>query len=138
MNYSPSEVCEAFDIAKSTLYRWERDGKIPPAPRKINGEREYKQTHIQEIAKIKLEELSREHQRASRIGDKDRMLQILKAKSQLKALYLDDILGLRELAEYDTIPNKTIKDLLIKAANLDPDQLLFKGIVGLVYIKCNA
>lgn len=35
MNYSPSEVCEAFDIAKSTLYRWERDGKIPLRQEKL-------------------------------------------------------------------------------------------------------
>ena len=138
MIYSPSEVCETFEIAKSTLYRWEREGKIPPAPRKISGEREYKQTHIQKIAEIKLDELTREHQRALKIGDKDRMSQILKAKSQIKALYLDDLLGLRELAEYDTIPNKIIKDLLIKASDLDPQENLFKGIVGLVYRRCNS
>lgn len=135
MIYSPSEVCETFDIAKSTLYRWEQDGKISPAPRKLNGEREYSEDHIKKIAEIKRDVLSRELQRASQIGDKERWRQIHNAISQIKALYLNDVTGLRELAEYDTIPNQVIKELLIKASNLDPKEHFFRGIVEFLHFK---
>lgn len=138
MNYSPSEVCEIFEIAKSTLYRWEQEGKISQAPRKLNGEREYSQSHIQEIAQIKLKLLSREYQKAIQTEDLERMRQLQKAVSQLKALYLDDIAGLKELAEYDTMPSNIIKELLIKASNLDPKDRVFREIIGLVNIRCNA
>lgn len=138
MIYSPSEMCETFDIAKSTLFRWEQDGKISPAARKLNGEREYSESHIKEIAQIKLQLLSREYQRAVQIEDIERMKQIHKAVSQIKALHLNDISGLHELAEYDTMPNKIIRDLLIKASNLDPKDQLFYEIVDLVHGKCTS
>jgi len=138
MTYSPSEVCETFDIAKSTLYRWEQDGKIPPASRKLSGEREYSEDHIKKIAEIKRDMLTREYQRASQTEDIDRMKQIHEASSQIKALYLNDLTGLCELAEYGSLPNKTIKELLIKASNLEPKDQLFRGIVELLHFKCHA
>lgn len=137
MTYSPSEVCEFFDISKSTLFKWEQDGKIAPT-RKLSGEREYNQSHIKEIAEIKIQLLKRDLRRATRTEDIERMKQIYEAISHIKALYLNDISGLREIAEHDTVPNKIISELLIKASHLDPKDQIFREIIGLVNVRCNS
>lgn len=134
--YSPSEICNIFQIAKTTLYRWEDEGKISSIPRKITGEREYTDEHIAEIAKIQLENLYRESSYASKSENKARMEQILRANSLIKALYLNDLTGIRELKEYpESLSKKTIRDLLLKAADLDPSDRMFEGILELVRLK---
>lgn len=134
--YSPSEVCDLFQVAKTTLYRWETDGKISPVPRKRGGEREYKQSHIAEIAKLQLKDLSKEHRLASRSENETWMKKILQTKSIIKTLYLEDLSGVYELAESrETLSKETVRELLLKAADLEPEDALFEGIIELVHMK---
>jgi DNA-binding transcriptional MerR regulator len=46
--YSPAEICKWFDLPRTTLFRWEREGDIQPAER-IGGERAYRRHHIAQI-----------------------------------------------------------------------------------------
>ncbi len=50
--FSPVEVCERFQIPRTTLFRWERDGEIPKVERSPRGERIYRQQHLERIEQI--------------------------------------------------------------------------------------
>jgi adenine-specific DNA-methyltransferase len=46
------EICEMFDISKSTLFRWEKEGLISNIGRDWRNWRVYSQTNLNEIKKI--------------------------------------------------------------------------------------
>ena len=46
------EICEMFDISKSTLFRWEKEGLISNIGRDWRNWRVYSQTNLNEIRKI--------------------------------------------------------------------------------------
>ena len=134
--YSPSEICELFKITRTTLFRWENKNKISPVRRKGGRERQYTQTHIAEIAQIQLDNLKKEHRLASKSENEIWMSQILQTKSIIKTLYLEDLSGIYELAEsLETLSKETIRELLLKAADLEPDDALFEGIIELIHMK---
>ncbi|MFI5305058.1 MAG: MerR family transcriptional regulator [Nitrospiria bacterium] len=46
------EICEMFDISKSTLFRWEKEGLISNIGRDWRNWRVYSQTNLNEIRRI--------------------------------------------------------------------------------------
>lgn len=50
--YSPGEVCELFDLARTTLFRWEELDEIPRAIRDDKDRRTYRWEHLQSIARL--------------------------------------------------------------------------------------
>ncbi len=50
--YSTQQVCKMFDIAKQTLYGWERRGVIPAVAKDWRGWRIYDQQHITAIREV--------------------------------------------------------------------------------------
>ena len=50
--YSTQQVCEIFDIAKQTLYGWEKRGVIPAVAKDWRGWRIYDQGHIMAIREV--------------------------------------------------------------------------------------
>jgi DNA-binding transcriptional MerR regulator len=50
--YKAKEVCAIFDIAKVTLFRWEREGLISNVGRDWRNWRLYSEKNIKEIKKI--------------------------------------------------------------------------------------
>jgi DNA-binding transcriptional MerR regulator len=50
--YSPAEICEWFDIPRTTLFRWEDSGEVPRAERGPRGQRIYRQRHLRRIADV--------------------------------------------------------------------------------------
>lgn len=48
-SYSAQMVCEMLQISKSTLFKWEREGKIRPVERDWRGWRVYRDHNIDEI-----------------------------------------------------------------------------------------
>jgi len=50
--FSSGEMCKLFGIAKRTLYRWERIGKISPPDRDWRNYRLYTLEHVRELAEI--------------------------------------------------------------------------------------
>jgi DNA-binding transcriptional MerR regulator len=50
--YSTKEICEMFDIAKQTLYGWEKRGIIPAVAKDWRGWRLYDKLHVKAIREI--------------------------------------------------------------------------------------
>lgn len=50
--YKTIEICEMFDISKSTLFRWEKEGMISNIGRDWRNWRTYSQQNVVEIKKI--------------------------------------------------------------------------------------
>jgi hypothetical protein len=122
-----------FKIAETTLFRWEQEKKISPTSRKLNGEREYTQDHIREIAAIQQEVLARQYEQACLAEDDARIGLIEAEMTRLKTLYLDSNNGLIELAERNAVPDILRHDLLVKASDLTPDDPTYKEIIELLY-----
>ena len=47
--YTPAEICELFDIARTTLFRWEKEGVMPAVARDKKGNRIYTDKHLKSI-----------------------------------------------------------------------------------------
>src|SRR5688500_2154541 len=54
VEYSPSELCEWFGIPRTTLFRWEALGEIPPTERDERGRtgRRYRRAHVDRVAEL--------------------------------------------------------------------------------------
>lgn len=50
--YTPGEVCDMFDLARTTLFRWEELDEIPRAIRDDKDRRTYRWEHLQSIARL--------------------------------------------------------------------------------------
>jgi len=131
--FSPAEICEMFGIVKTTLFRWEADGKLSPVLRKINNEREYSKTHVKEIAHIQIEHLAQQYERASEMESQEQMRQIHETLTLYKVLYLEDLTGLFELAQQDSLSDTTIRQLLQKASEISTDDRLFQEIIEVLH-----
>lgn len=131
--YSTAEICEMFDISKSTLFRWEKEGGLPPVERDVNGQRLYSQVHLEAISKRLIKRLGKEiEQAASR--DNDRTLQALTETVSLRKFLAGDETGLRELGEYEQLPSEMITQLLRVAVERSrPGERLFCDILEVAW-----
>lgn len=135
--YRPADVCELFNISKSTLLRWEREGLVPNPERNQLGERQYTRQQVDYIAKFFH---SRQYKkRLKRLLNRDstnayRMIQEFSEENALFKLgYLRDMSGLMELYELIPLQNSTVHSLVKIAANhYDPTDETFWEIVELV------
>src|SRR5207248_930785 len=50
--FSPADICQWFEIPRTTLFRWEDTGLIPRTHRGLRGERVYDRRHLHAIAAI--------------------------------------------------------------------------------------
>ncbi len=131
--YSTAEICEMFDISKSTLFRWEREGILDPVPRDISNQRQYGQEHITAISEIQKEKLSKRYERAMTRGNANGVLKIAEAVSLRKFLE-QDMTGLYELAEMQDVSGDTLKQLMkIALEEYDPDDEIFCEIVRVLW-----
>jgi len=53
--YSTQEVCSKFDVTKTTLFKWEKEGKIARINKDWRGWRVFNEENIDEIRRIILE-----------------------------------------------------------------------------------
>ena len=131
--YSTAEICEMFDISKSTLFRWEREGILDPVQRDISNQRQYGQEHITAISEIQKEKLSKRYERAMTRGNANGVLKIAEAVSLRKFLE-QDMTGLYELAEMRDVSGDTLKQLMkIALEEYDPDDEIFCEIVRVLW-----
>lgn len=96
--YSPAELCELFDVAKTTLFRWEQEDWFPRVPRDLKGERQYSHEHIKAISDRHVEKLTSQYDEAARSEDKARMWEIQRRVDMLRAIQ-GDIISVRHLVE---------------------------------------
>jgi DNA-binding transcriptional MerR regulator len=52
VGFKTNQVCDAFDISKATLFRWEREGVIAGPPRDWRNWRLYTKKNMDEIKKV--------------------------------------------------------------------------------------
>jgi len=50
--YSTKEVCSKFDVTKTTLFKWEKEGKLNKVQKDWRGWRIFSDTNISEIRGI--------------------------------------------------------------------------------------
>lgn len=50
--YSTQEICDMFEIAKQTLYGWEKKGIIPAVAKDWRGWRRYDRLHVKAIQEL--------------------------------------------------------------------------------------
>ncbi len=122
--YTPAEVCELFDVARTTLFRWEEQDEIPKAARE-GGERVYTQEHLRSIQSLMRKRLREEINAASRY-DPDQEHPTFDQLERLCRLEFvspgDQEHGLRTLfalSQRGRLSEKTL-DLLIKLASRRP------------------
>jgi hypothetical protein len=115
---SPAELCEVLDIAKSTLLRWEREGKIPPAIRDVSGERRYGPAHIKAITE---KVFSPRYANAAGSDDASTIGQLDEALNLCKFLQGSEI-GLDYLGEKPGLSDRTLKGLLSRALDFKPSE----------------
>lgn len=51
-NLSTNEVCKLFDVTKTTLFKWEKEGKMKKARKDWRGWRIFSEENVDEIRKI--------------------------------------------------------------------------------------
>lgn len=51
-NLSTNEVCKLFDVTKTTLFKWEKEGKMKKAQKDWRGWRIFSEENVDEIRKI--------------------------------------------------------------------------------------
>jgi DNA-binding transcriptional MerR regulator len=144
-HYSPAEVCELFDISKSTLLRWEREGTLPAPSRNAADQREprvYSQRDVQIIARKQEDELGAKYQAASRRLDEykrdgrehnlERLQELMQLRSLRKFLAGND-LGLAELSEYPHLQPRALRVLLrLALEHSSPEEPVFAHILRVV------
>lgn len=131
--YSPAEVCELLGISRSTLFRWEAEGKIPPPDRDYLGNRQYTSEHVEALLRVLIERTA--ERKGPDFAKKQKLGEYLQLHSLYKFINSQDIIGLRELAEHESLASKTIHRLLQEALKYDPADDFFKRIIALVHSK---
>lgn len=130
--YSPAEICEMFGISKSTLFRWERDGLLPPVHRDLANQRQYTRAHLQAISELQKGKLGQQFERVAAAEDLEQQEAVLKAVSLHKVLE-GDMTGLYELAEYARPSPETVRQLLrIALDQYEPHSDEFRELVETV------
>lgn len=133
--YSPAEICRMFGISKTTLFRWEEEGKISAVVRKVNKVREYTKVHVREIAGMQVKSLTELYERAVETENEAQMKQIHDELTRIKVFYLEDVTGLFELAQQNNLSEDMIRGLLNKALELDPQSQLFAEIIHVLHLN---
>jgi transcriptional regulator with XRE-family HTH domain len=131
--FSTAEICEMFGISKSTLFRWEREGKLPPISRDITGQRQYNQEHITAISEKQKKQLGKRYAHAIQAGNDASLLLISEAVAIRKFLE-GDITGLYELAELPEVSHDTLKQLMqIGLEQYEPGDQTFCEIIRVLW-----
>ncbi|MDX2030472.1 MAG: MerR family transcriptional regulator [Blastocatellia bacterium] len=122
--YTPAEVCELFDVARTTLFRWEEQEEIPKAIRR-EGERIYTQEHLQTIQSLMRKRLREEINAASRYDPDeehptvDQLERLCRLEFVSPGEQKHGLQTLLALSKRHRLSKKTL-DLLIKLASRRP------------------
>jgi len=137
--YTSGEICKKLGIAKNTLFRWEREGKIPKAERDWRNHRYYTESHVRAIEGQKERELRYLMERFAQcmIEEKDPKERLVcwQLPAVFKFVKQGQKLGLTELQHHTELAPETIQALLQEALRQDPSSDAFRSIIKLVYSK---
>lgn len=134
--YTPAEVCALFGISKSTLFRWEREGRISRPERGRRGERFYGRKQIAEIGKNLFHQQVKQLMKSEgEPGVEQRMRELAEQISRMKFVAFGNKGGLFELDEMARnrgLSEETVRALLDEAARLGPAHEHFRVILEVV------
>jgi DNA-binding transcriptional MerR regulator len=133
--YSPVDICQIFDISKSTLLRWEREGSLNEIKRDIKtGEREYTQADSHIIYEKLTDQLRHQYERSLEAGDTEATLRIHERAALQRLVQGDIFIGLETLAELDHLSDEAILQLLqIATEHYAPTDSAFCKILEVAY-----
>jgi len=132
--YSTVEICQMFDISKSTIFRWEKQRILPKVDRDETGQRIYTRKHFEAISQQLMQRLAQEFNRAASDEDTRNMAKLHEAMALQKFLS-GDMLGLSELAEQKSLSGETISRLLhfLVEQRYEPGDERFCRIAQVIY-----
>lgn len=112
--YSSGEIVRKFGIVKNTLFKWEREGKIPQAKRDWRGHRYYDTEHLHAIDRAKLKSLEKEMADAVRSDNLEKQNEIHQRLSiqKLREAGTKRRLGFSELEHYRHLADGPTLELL--------------------------
>jgi hypothetical protein len=112
--FQTQEVCQMFNISRSTLFRMEKEKILGEVERDVSGDRRiYKLDNLNKIREIKL---SKQYNTAAKADDDKKMKKVLEIDALYRAIYFDDDSGFSELLEMKDLSLGT-KKLLIDFAS---------------------
>jgi DNA-binding transcriptional MerR regulator len=134
---STNEVCEFFDISKSALFRWEKEGLIGQVDRSDGDQRKYCKKNMEEIIKIKFQKRCKRLKEISgkmnALEFEDKFYTWMQDKSVAKIIS-GNFMGVRELIELGQPINSSNTKKLMKYAleKYEPDEFRFQSILSIV------
>lgn len=136
--FSPADLVDLLGVSKSTLFRWEKEGLLPPTTRDFTNarsQRVYTQEHVASIVETQQEDLAKQITQAEHAADhnapraKSTAAYLLQANSLRKFLSGNEF-GLTDLANYPNLDPKVITSLVrIASEQLRPDDPLYARIL---------
>lgn len=103
--YSPADLARRFQVSRTTLFRWEREERIPPADRDGEGARVYSEGHVRAIEK---------HLRRVESDQKRRLVKLVGG-------------DYRMVTDYDATTKATIRSFLV-GRNRPSDAATLRGL----------
>ena len=97
---STIEVCEMFDISKTTLFRWEREGKLGHIRRDERDRRVFTRQNLEKVCYQKIRKRYEKIEDRNQDLNRQEFLELEHLKSVDKFL-TGDLTGLEELKHYD-------------------------------------
>jgi DNA-binding transcriptional MerR regulator len=130
--YSSGQVCRLANTAKTTLFRWEKEGKVPDPTR--NSKKKGRRVYTGEQAfQVVTHAFNAQREIAEKHNDREALDKIDENTSLAKFILNADSMGLKELQKREKLRKKTTRTLLQMAAKMKRKSVRYKEIVGLVY-----
>src|SRR5215510_5209215 len=152
--YTPSDVCKRFRISRTTLFRLEEKGDIPPIPRDSEGNRCYSEENLKQIGSLRIQ---RTNDRIQRINDTEKHInsqishldpnipersktvdKLLAERSYLKYLSDHDKLSLQDLkirAKLGRLPVHILEQIQAQLSALPIKAEEFADLVEVLYLS---
>lgn len=136
ISLSSAEVCELFEISKSTLFRWEKEKRFPKPLRDSNNQRLYS---IDQIKAINERKRYSQYEKFTATEDPNNISNLKKIhiENSLYKLIIGNAGGIKELKEHGRLePDEIITAIKILLRCHMPDSIFFCETIEMIANKC--
>lgn len=135
LTYSPAEVCDLFDISKSTLLRWERENIISPAKRDSADQRQYAEENLREIGQQLKRQIVTQFKRTN-LSNNNEELNKAYENLYIWKFILNEPTALDELENYPILSSQAIRKLhRIGLERYEPSSPMFCRVAKIIAQK---